>query len=300
MTTGRPDFTAYTLIRGQDPDGNLVTIAVDASGNILGVLKGDYAGTLKTIAVDDQGRIQAVLSDPEDVFGNPGYMGAAELAARLGAINSFERRGTTVFLDGFENGFSAWSQGTNGSGGDVRLQEGGSQSLAYCVELRPPSTTGDYLNLHRPFPIPVVSRLGFQVSFAFIDDSSSPYVFLAFRGPTTGYYAGWKYDIQNRDLYYLSGITHANWTLLDNNFWLLAEASGKAFHHFKLVFDPDTGKYLRFIIDDTQIDMSAISLPSTGGATPSYFDTELGIIRVAGMGNYIYADDVIITQNEPA
>ena len=122
MATGRPDYTSQALIKGDnagtlrnvalDAAGNIltlikgqfggapVTIACDASGNILGILQGDYAGSLKTLAVDAQGRMLAVLTDPEDVFGNPHYMGSAELAARLGSPDCLERKGQVLFMDG--------------------------------------------------------------------------------------------------------------------------------------------------------------------------------------------------------
>jgi len=61
MAHGRPDFTSISLINGTDALGNLVTIAVDASGNIVGVMKGAYSGDLKTLATDIDGRILARL-----------------------------------------------------------------------------------------------------------------------------------------------------------------------------------------------------------------------------------------------
>src|SRR4030042_5635333 len=77
----------------------LRTIAVDGSGNILGLLQGWFEGAVKTLAVDAQGRMLAVLTDPEDVFGNPHYMGAAGLAVRLGSIVNFDRLGQVILLD---------------------------------------------------------------------------------------------------------------------------------------------------------------------------------------------------------
>lgn len=121
MATGRPDYTSQALMRGSqsgthrtvavDQAGNMltlmkgqyggdpVTIAVDAQGKLYGVLQGLYGGSLQTLAVDSQGRMLAVLTDPEDVFGNPQYMGAAELAARLGAPNRITRSGQVLYYD---------------------------------------------------------------------------------------------------------------------------------------------------------------------------------------------------------
>ncbi len=61
-----PDNLNLTLMKGQDADGNLITVAVDSSGNIVAVMKGAYAGSLITIAVDENGNINSIMKGAYD------------------------------------------------------------------------------------------------------------------------------------------------------------------------------------------------------------------------------------------
>jgi len=42
-----------------------------------------------------------------------------ELAARLGSINTYDRRGDVIFLDSFESGLTAWSPSSACTGSDL-------------------------------------------------------------------------------------------------------------------------------------------------------------------------------------
>jgi hypothetical protein len=57
MATGRPDYTSQALMKGMESGVTIRTVAVDASGNIIGLIKGDYGGSLKTVALDSGGRL---------------------------------------------------------------------------------------------------------------------------------------------------------------------------------------------------------------------------------------------------
>lgn len=63
MASGKPDYYNSSAIHGLYA-GTMVTIAVDADGNMLGILQGEHAGALKKIALDAGGRIITVLRDP--------------------------------------------------------------------------------------------------------------------------------------------------------------------------------------------------------------------------------------------
>ena len=66
-------ITEYTLdsyiaiMKGEDASGDLVNIVVDADGNLVAVMKGDFEGTLLTLAVDSEGLMQADVSKSEKI-----------------------------------------------------------------------------------------------------------------------------------------------------------------------------------------------------------------------------------------
>lgn len=57
MTDDLPDHSTFSIIKAVDEDGDLVTVLVDASGAIVSVMKGDYAGALHTIKLDSEHRM---------------------------------------------------------------------------------------------------------------------------------------------------------------------------------------------------------------------------------------------------
>lgn len=61
MTSGRPDWFG-TIVSAGKYDSTFLPIAVDVSGNLLALIKGDFSGALKTIAVDEDGILKANLS----------------------------------------------------------------------------------------------------------------------------------------------------------------------------------------------------------------------------------------------
>ena len=143
MVQDREDFTSISLIKGQF-GGNPVTIAVDASGNIIGVLQGQYGGTLETLAVDGKGRLLAVMTDPEDVFGNPHYIGLAEAAVRLGGISTHDRRGEIIWQDSFESGTVTprWVTATNGAASLVKASAAKARNGAFSMLLQTDGAAG--------------------------------------------------------------------------------------------------------------------------------------------------------------
>jgi len=80
MVSGEPDWKRSVRLYGWDGT-NIIPCLLDSNGNLIAIIKGDYAGTLKTVAVDDQGRMLANLAaqDLAQVVTRPG-LGAREHA----------------------------------------------------------------------------------------------------------------------------------------------------------------------------------------------------------------------------
>jgi len=98
-----PDWVNVNWLVG-DYSGTPTLIAVDADGNIIVVMKGEYEGSLKTVAVDEGGRILMIPTDPADIWGNAISIGLGELIAALSVAKRFDKRGSVLFLEDFENG----------------------------------------------------------------------------------------------------------------------------------------------------------------------------------------------------
>ena len=294
MGSGQPDYMNVTLLKGMDESGDLVTIAVDEDGNLIGVLKGDYEGTLKTLALDDQGRMLAVLTDPEDVFGNPHYMGAGELAVRNRSIVNFDRRGNVVWMDDFEASTLKWDSFLSGTGASVGLSTDTAKNESQCIKLVAGSDDDQMAALTKWMSLPPSTLLGFEISVS-VDTAMSTFFggFTVNTGTHT-HDASIMLDIINGRLsYWNSG--HA-WTHLTETLEFRKDIH--MFYTFKFVIDTATMTWKRVLFADEVYDLTGV---------PLYSDTyvsakELCLTMIAtGLGEsnpYIYLDDFILTQNE--
>ena len=272
----------------------LRTIAVDASGNIIGILKGDYMGAVKTLAVDAQGRMLAVLTDPEDVFGNPNYMGAAELAVRLGSINTFDRLGQVVFQDSFESLLGKWDKGFVGGAGTIRTDHTISRSGLLSAMMQPLTGAGNSAYLEHFHPFTVGGKIGLEASFSLEGDSGIIQLYIKVFSTTHTYHMALRFNPTTNLLQYLNSAL--GWTTLDATLTLYCVF--RLFHTFKMVSNTLTGKYDRAVLDNKVYDMSAISVYDAGAAASNYVHIQLVEEAAAGAVNYAYWDDVILTQNE--
>ena len=295
MTDDLPDYSNYSLIKAVDEDGNIVSVLCDASGRMVSVMKGDYDGTLKTLAVDDQGRMQAVLSDPEDVFGNPNYIGAGELAARLGSIKSFEKRGEVVFMDDFEDSTLKWGTLGSGAGAAVARSTESARSGDYSLKMTTGNAEGNYAKIINYCSFPVSTRFGIEVSVAF--DANIEYFNLwswSFNG---------TYEVKPQLVYYpqtdLLCVVDENNDLVTIASDLKLHENDKLYHTFKLVFNISPFTYVRAFCDQHEYDISEYNYQSAANVAAAYLMLRIELFNHSAGNHYAYIDNAIITQNEP-
>jgi hypothetical protein len=274
---------------------NLRTIAVDADGNIVGVFKGDYGGTLKTVAVDTEGRIQAVLTDPEDVFGNPHHMGASELASRLGSIRTFDRRGTTYWMDDFESSTLKWHSSTMLAGGSGALSTDTARNGDNSFKMVTDNTIHRGWQLVKRFATPKSDNVGVEINFSSASDIWELAIELTMYSGAYKYPAWITWTESNNTLKYYDS-AGAYQTISDNVHHFQDE---HLFYPIKLVADFNNHKYLRLIHGETEFDLSAHDLKSSVSATHAWLVLNVNFVTKENVAKTCYLDDIIITQNEP-
>ncbi len=293
MAAGRPDYTSQALIKGNCSGVGILTVAVDAAGNILGVLKGDYAGSLKTLAVDDQGRMLAVLTDPEDVFGNPHYMGAAELAARLGSPASGDRRGQVIFMD--PGGVNAAQYGHTSSGADSAFAEygNGASIQPLCYRLLAGPAEDDFISLSKYVPYETPAGVGLELLLARDTKVKTFSMSMIIQDGVNVTQGGIQVDVVAGKVKYYDST--GTWTDLVT---IVAGSSLSSPILLKVRMDPTTGKYLDARVDNTRTDMSALALQVTATATAKLVYTNL-VLKCATSGTTTaYLNNLIITGAE--
>lgn len=218
----------------------------------------------------------------------------AELAVRLGSIVNYNRYGSVLLLDGFEEGANAWNKNTTGVGAEVEV----SDEVAYNgqVALKVTSGTGGtpYAGFDKYLPPVGECRMGLQTCFSLNLDVNTILFQLTYGKAPLRYYFIVIYDHPTGTLKYASApgvyTTFATpGALYDGS---------NNFHNLKMIVDLETGEFVRCYLDNVAYDMAGLE-PYTGAwlLGPFLFP----IIRVSGDGvtdGIAYFDNVIVTYNE--
>ncbi|MCK5504545.1 MAG: hypothetical protein KAJ10_05255 [Thermodesulfovibrionia bacterium] len=224
-----------------------------------------------------------------------GVVDNGELAARLGSVNTFDRRGNVIFMDDFEASLFKWRLATVGAGAAGVLASEYARNGSQAARLTAGSGLNSYAVIYRYWATPTSTKVGFEASFTTHADVDRIVLDISIYDGTTYNHATAAVSISS-DLVYISIGPAGTQTLFSS---LNLYNFNYSFHTLKVVFDYATGKYVRVIFDDQEADASAYSIETAASAVAhSMFFGVWSVNSKAGNPD-IYVDDVIITQNEP-
>lgn len=234
----------------------------------------------------------------------------AELAARIGSINTFDRRGNVIGLDDFEDPIIKWdSNGTVGAGAAVRHSSLSARSGAQCLQLVMGNAIGNFTQILKTFSVSNPSKIGVEWSFAkdisaTLSDLEIVVTYTRYPSPTLpdDIVAGVKYN----------QITYS-WSIMDTTgaYQIYLTEPGSVFGNqewrtAKIVFDLVNLNYLRLLLDGVTHNISSHDLRLISPSLPP--DNPIGRLSVvcranqlsAVSGPYWLLDDIIVTQDEPS
>lgn len=218
----------------------------------------------------------------------------AELAARLGSIDVFDRRGYVIWWDDFRHGMGAWSTTLDGTGAAAALSASGPKWPPFCLKLTGGSNSDRSAKITRDFGPATAGGMGLEVSIDFLSD------FFDFR---------LELELDNDVAYYLPSIKFSSDTdkiyyFADTGFWLelddlpLMYHTFSGYHNLKLVVDFDTGYYIRFLLDDVEYDLSDFAIYNTPTFGNYHLRAMIYFRSKDGQNNSCYVDGVMITRDE--
>lgn len=218
-----------------------------------------------------------------------------ELAARLGSIITYDRRGDVVWFDDFESDISQWEI-TGAEAGYAAVQSAERCRMGgFSCKMTTPAIGGTYVGIRKYLPLPVISKIGAEISFSMTSDIQQYRMELQFFNGTSYWTARVTYNRVNEILTVLDGSTYR--TIASG---LSPYIKAQLFNILKVVVDPlNTGNYVRIIFLDEEYDVSAYSLFSGSSATAPRIKFEFQVTGVGDVARVAFADCAIITQNEP-
>jgi len=218
-----------------------------------------------------------------------------ELAVRLGSIVTHDRRGDVIWFDDFEGTLNKWDQYPIGTGAKIEQSADSARNGGRSCKLTTGNAINDYAMILKWLPYPILSKIGFEISFTLDAELGHVTNYLYLYDGTKQYRAYVDYHPDIDKLYYLDedGTSHLLAENLD-----LAEYS-TYYHTWKLVVDLATKKYVRLILDEKTYDLSSYGICSVASATLPCINALVYAITHVAANKSIYVDDAIITQNEP-
>lgn len=224
-----------------------------------------------------------------------GQVDTGELAARLGSINTFDRRGNVVWYDDFESTKLLWAYTAHELGGAVALDTARARNGSKSVKITSGNATNKRSEIARTFCFPSSSCLGFEFHLHTLTEKEK--VMLVIYGNTGSYIFTADLTINlatktvTTDTDNSGTVTHLTDLPVDTDHiqWI----------PFKLVFDWDTKYFKRVIIADTEYDLSAYTINSQSLVDTAVLDVSFWVYPTDAANRWVWIDDFIFTQNEP-
>lgn len=224
-----------------------------------------------------------------------GEVDNGELAARLESIDTFDRRGSVIYLDNFENLLDKWTDLTGGVGAAVTVSTENALSGSCSAKLVTGNAIDDYAQISKLLPYPILGPMGFEAALALDGQCKHIYFTMALYDGTETYTA--QIDIEPMATNLSCATPVGAYTVFDPAFTL--RQTNEMFHIVKLVADFSTGKYVRFIFDNTSYDLSAYTMDHAAPAPNPSIALIIKITTNVNLSRTSYVDNIIYTQNEP-
>jgi hypothetical protein len=218
-----------------------------------------------------------------------------ELAARLGSPITHDRAGDVIWWDDMEWGSAKWTETLGGTAADAAISTARARNGRSSYLLTAGSDGNRNAQISHILPVPVLSGLGFELSFSLAGVTDTVRLLLqVFDGTNLrNFIVQWR-DTDN-DL--------QRWTdpgaFVTFGTGVNLRVEPTLFHTAKLVVDAVGGDYERFILDDRSYNIAGAIAPSGADATLPNLLVAVNHIGRATFNDQIYVDDVIITINEP-
>lgn len=218
-----------------------------------------------------------------------------ELAARLGSIVTFDRRGNVLFFDDFQTGLSRWSQGTVGAASSIYISLLTGLWGPYSIGFTAGPNAGDLCSLNRYFAYPVPSRIGLELASTLHSDVGNLYLNLAHRNDDETVRFRVRYLGSTDAFQYLDSAG----AYQDLATGLGVYTGSDQFHHFKLVVDLTDNTYVRAIMDNHEYDLADIEGYNVAHGPGVLVGTLISLESSGAASSVVNLGGVIITQNEP-
>jgi len=217
-----------------------------------------------------------------------------ELAARLGSVDVWDRRGNVVFIDDFSHGVLPYDASYSGAGSSIRLEAYYTATGTPSLVLDPGPNEGDYAYVGLRAPTAGSKVIGFEAAINPLTSDASANLRLQQYDGTRHYEYVVRIDKDDGSLSYKSD-SGSYVTLSSGAIW---PNLVNYFHRLKVVVDLGSHEYVRCLLND-----EAHSLVGEGGydvEATSYSDLRFRCYAgyEQARGGAVVIDYIVVTINE--
>jgi hypothetical protein len=217
-----------------------------------------------------------------------------EVAARIEPLMTHDRRGQVLWRDGFEYGAKGWWADIYGTGASAATSLDRARNGNYSMKLVTGSVAGGYSGVSMRTGVSPSRRIGVQLYASF----ETPYDRFELSMPLYDgafyNFAGIRYTRATRTFaYYGSDAAYHSFATVAG----ILEDS-RMFHFFKLVVDFSARRYVRFIFNDVEYDLSAYPIQYFSSTIAGHITVAFKLFGRGTTNDVCYIDDVVITQKE--
>lgn len=297
MAVGSPDYVKSVKLLGVKTDGKTKEVLLDVAGRIVAVMIGEGPSGSIVLRTDDEGRIIAVITDPENIWGIRPLVGNAELAVRLGSPNRWDRRGSVIWQNSFQDGFTHSGTLASVEDGSVKISADHALTGGYSAKLVSPAGVGEYARVIDYVPLPTYGgKVGLEVHFSTGSPTGTVEMWITVLTGSRIMSAGLKAVLEDQKVYYYNSAEG------DTDTEKIVGACGYEYywHGLKVVIDLTTEKYLRALVEESQVNLTDVPLYADGNLNPPRAHVGVNLYTPVGDAQQtIHVDDIIVTVNEP-
>lgn len=276
-------------------DGKQVQIELGPGGLMYAVLRGMGPEGLTTVKLDKVGRISAFVIDSSDAWGQILAVGNAELAARLGSLVQYDRRGQVILATDFSDGWGPWRTLTNEEATTVVLDPAIYRQGGYSVKCTGGTAAAGNVKMFAQLPALPLRTLGLSVFFSYYALAAHIDLLLSYDDGITNHRGWFTFDVAAETLSVIDGEGDPHSVATG----VKIEEQERAFTYMKLVIDGDNDSYLRVMFNDIEEDLSSVALqPLDTGGIPK-IGVSIWAYPRSEVADIIYLDCPIVTINEP-
>jgi len=217
---------------------------------------------------------------------------SGELASRLGAYNSIDRRGNVVLHDNFESGVEAWPA-TLGAGAGAAKEWSTESFRSGGFSMKVSGGLATTTRVTRNWGVNNPNKAGIEFSFA-VEFFNTLMGINYYSDNVNIYFAAWALMAQQL----LVWDRNVGLVVVVNNLEILY--GDNTYNGIKLVWDTVTGQYTRILCNQLEVDISRYQVPFLPAVlVGKYMQAEFQIASRAAANDSVYIDDFIATVNEP-